>query len=285
MAERTLIFPAEFDRGSNRWRLSYFNFTKYENVRTDILTFVTFNTWFGNHYFDHRFRALMDILKDTDADIIGLQEMTHKSLKHLLKEEWVKKNYFISDLTGTTIYPYGVVLLSRIPVKFLVLHPLTGAMERQVLIAEFHINGQKLLVGITHLESLRYSADIRSVQLDEIFTLLEYSDNSVLMGDFNFCSSWEENSNIDNRYSDIWKVLRANEPGYTEDTEINLMRQQMSREEKQVRFDRIICRSSVPGWKPTKIHRLGMKPISPEYPNIFPSDHFGLFGMFEWCSV
>jgi len=279
MAENTLIFPAVFDKDDNKWCHSDSFDT---NVRADTLTFVTFNIWFGEYYFEQRFHALMDILKDTDADIIGLQEVTHESLELILEEEWVKDNYFISDITGTTFLSYGVIFLSRIPVKQLELYPLKSLMGRYVLIAEFNINGQKLLVGTTHLESLRHSAKIRRVQLEKIFAWLDNSDNSVLMGDFNFCSSWEENSNIDNRYSDIWKVLRVNEPGYTEDTDINLMRKQLKRPEKKVRFDRIISRSSTPGWKPNRINRLGMKPISPEYPNVFPSDHFGLLGIFEW---
>jgi hypothetical protein len=43
-----------------------------------------------------------------------------------------------------------------------------------------------------------------------------------------------------------------------------------------------LVRASTPGWQPKSIELLGTTPISPDYPNIFPSDHFGLVGRLEW---
>ena len=116
--------------------------------------------------------------------ILLLCKITIESLKLILKEDWVKDNYFISDISGATFESYGVILLSRIPMKCINLHPLTSSMQRHVLIAEYNINGQNLLIGITHLESIRQSTRVRSVQLNEIFTLLADADNSIVMGGF-----------------------------------------------------------------------------------------------------
>jgi len=160
------------------------------------------------------------------------------------------------------------------------LHPLTSDLGRHVLIAEFDINGQKCLIGATHLESSRRSlpeedrrrsAKLRPVQLRECFSLLNDSDHSVLMGDFNF--SWEENSDIASSYLDFWGTLRSNNLGYTA----------RFRHNSPARIDRILCRSADQSWKPAKIDRIGMKPISSDFPDIFPSDHFGLIGVLEWC--
>lgn len=279
--ENTSIFPAAFDRNKAKWSHVDDSGT---NVNADTLTLATLNTWFGDYYFKERWRAITELLRETNADIIALQEMTCASLKLILKEDWIRDEYFISDIAGSTLSSYGVMLLSRIPIKFLNLHPLTSVMGRHVLIAEFEINGERLLVGTSHLESLRHSARIRYIQLQKIFKLLNASDNSVLMGDFNFCSSWEENSNIDSGYSDLWERLRSDDPGYTEDTDINLMRRVLNREEKKVRFDRIISRSALSRWTPKKINRIGLQPISSDHPDIFPSDHFGLMGRLEWSS-
>jgi tyrosyl-DNA phosphodiesterase 2 len=278
--ENTLLFPAMFDKKKDQWRLVY---DSAENMNADSLTFVTFNIWFGDYYFEERVGALTEILKKSNADIIALQEITDASLQLILKEDWIKRSYYISDISSSSFYSYGVILLSRIPIKKLNLYPLISVMDRHVLIAEFEINEQKLLVGTTHLESLRYSSKMRAFQLEQIFTILNESDHAVLMGDFNFCSSWEENANIDGRYSDFWEILRPDEPGYTEDTDMNTMRRQLKREEKKVRFDRIISHSISGCWEPKKINRIGMKPISSEHPDIFPSDHFGLIGKLEWC--
>ncbi len=40
------------------------------------------------------------------------------------------------------------------------------------------------------------------------------------------------------------------------------------------RLDRILLRSSI--WKAEGIRILGDAPVSPETPDVFPSDHFGL---------
>jgi tyrosyl-DNA phosphodiesterase 2 len=63
------------------------------------------------------------------------------------------------------------------------------------------------------------------------------------------------------------------------------MRLEYTQKHKQVRFDRILVRSSTPSWQPKSIELLGTTSISPDYPNIFPSDHFGLVGKLEWTST
>ena len=286
MNENSSILPARFNRDIDEWNSIENSGT---TIKADILTFVTYNTWFDDFHFEKRFRAITEILRESNADIIALQEITNASLEIFLQEDWVKNNYFISDISGSTLtswkstqkdFNYGVILLSRIPIKSLNLHPLTSELGRHVLIAEFDINGQKCLIGATHLESpgsslpeedRRRMAKLRPVQLRECFSLLNDSDHSVLMGDFNF--SWEENSNIASSYLDFWGILRSDDPGYTA----------RFRSEDPVRIDRILSRSADQSWKPTKIDRIGMKPISSDSPDVFPSDHFGLIGVLERC--
>ena len=285
MKENTSILPAKFNREKNEWN---FIDNSGTNIKAESLTLVTYNTWFDDFHFDERFRAITGILRESNADIIALQEITNASLEVFLQEDWVKTNYFISDISGSTLTStyrpkqlnYGVILLSRFPIKSLNLHPLTSGQGRHVLIAEFDINSQKCLIGTTHLESvghglerppeeIRRREELHPVQLRECFSLLNISDHSALMGDFNF--SWEENSNIASSYLDFWGTLRSSDPGYTA----------RFRHNAPARIDRILCRSADQSWKPTKIDRIGMKPISSDSPDIFPSDHFGLIGVLE----
>lgn len=277
MKKDSQIFPAVFEE--NKWKSLH---KPGPRVKTKGLKFVTYNIWFGDHFFSKRLAAILDLLKKTNADIIALQEVNEHSLQKILKTDWIREKYYISDITGSTFYSYGVLILSRVPIKSLSLYPLTSMLGRNILIAEFILNGQKLLVGTSHLESLKHSDNIRIVQLKEIFSLLNQSENAVLMGDLNFCSSWAENNRIDQSYKDVWSLLRPNEPGYTEDAGINIMRKQLKREEEKVRFDRVLLKGSLPGWQPKQIKRLGMEPISSKYPDVFPSDHFGLMTQFDW---
>lgn len=271
------IWPARF--GKTNWEMLQ---QPGPNVKISRLRLVTFNIWFGEHFFSKRLIALIDILRKTNADIIALQEVNEKSLMALLKTDWIREKFYVSDISSSTFYTYGVVILSRLPIKNLKVYPLTSMMSRNVLIAEYVINGSKLLVASTHLESLKHSENIRAVQLNEIFSLLGDSDNAILMGDLNFCSSWDENSRIDKTYQDVWSVLRPNEFGYTEDEEINTMRKALNREEKKVRFDRILLKSKQSEWEPASIKRLGTDPISTKTPDVFPSDHFGLLAQLNW---
>jgi hypothetical protein len=134
------------------------------------------------------------------------------------------------------------------------------------------------------LESHAYSTAIRAQQLAEVFPRLALDPHVILTGDFNLDPSWPENQNLDPAYQDIWPLLHPSEPGYTEDTEVNTMRRIQTGKHKQVRFDRILLRSEQPGWRAESIQMIGTESISPEMPDAFPSDHFGLVGTFVWQS-
>lgn len=272
--------PRKFNKEKQSWTK---NIDAVDSIELTELTFVTYNVWFGKYYQKKRCEALLKIIRDCDADIIGLQEVTRGFLDVVLKQEWVQDNYIVSDAKGVTVQPYGVLLLSRIPMQQLFLGKLPSLMGRKLLVAELCVNGQTINVATVHLESQKQLAPIRALQLAQIFPLLSNSQHAVLMGDFNFCSTWtSENANIDDSYQDMWPVLRSDEPGYTEDTDINIMRLQIKKKEKKVRFDRILLRSLSNEWQPKSIQVLGTEPISQEMLHVFPSDHFGLVGKLAW---
>ncbi|HEU4328226.1 MAG TPA: endonuclease/exonuclease/phosphatase family protein [Roseiflexaceae bacterium] len=247
------------------------------------LTCVTFNVWFGEFYEEERAEALLDLLERCDADVIALQEVTLRLLRRILARPWVRAGYVVSDAIGATVQPYGVLLLTRATPRRLALHRLPSLRGRHLLVAELDLNGQTTAVATVHLESGRASAGLRGAQLAAIFPALDSAPQALLMGDFNFCASWQaENDRLDPVYRDVWPALHGDAPGYTEDTAINLMRLQQKGEPKQVRFDRVLVRPSSPGWRPATIELLGTTPIAPELPHVFPSDHFGLRAAFEW---
>jgi tyrosyl-DNA phosphodiesterase 2 len=275
-----ILYPGKFNQKTGAWH-PYMD--SAANITATELTLVTYNVWFDQYHLQKRCEALLRVVRDCDADIICLQEITPGYLNQVLRQAWVRANYYVSDYTGSTVQPYGVLLLSRLPTAILRLHDLPSLMARKLLVAELQVNNQTLQVATVHLESIKAFAPSRRRQLEQIFPTLETSKHVVLMGDFNFCSSWlEENANIHPNYQDMWATLRRDEPGYTEDTDINLMRLEYTQKHKQVRFDRILIRTSTPGWQPKSIELLGTAPTSPDYPNIFPSDHFGLVGRLEW---
>ena len=259
-----------------RWR---YGVPSVENVERAALTFATFNIWFGAHVARQRYAAIAHLLATHRPDFIALQEVTPAALSIFLAQPWVQESYYVSDIDGSTLGDYGVVLKSRLPLRTLKLMELPSLMNRYFLWLETHVNGAVLCVGTVHLESLESSAALRGHQLKAIFNALRQSRQAVIMGDFNFCASWpDENDRIDPAYHDVWSLLRGDEPGYTEDTAINRMRYLVKGQHKQVRFDRVLLKSSDPrtGWQASSIELLGTEPISPAQPDVFPSDHFGL---------
>lgn len=254
-----------------------------EPASAERLRVMTYNVWFGDYMFDPRAVALLSLARDYAPDIIGLQEVTPRLLTKILEADWVREHYFLSDTTGTSVTPYGTMLLSRFPLRAQRLYPLPSGMHRQMVTAEVHLNGQILQVANVHLESKKHNASMRAAQLRGALKLLEHARHCLLVGDFNFCSSWpEENSVLPAEYQDLWPALRPEEPGYTVDTEVNLMRLLQKDKRKANRFDRILLRGRAPGWQARSIELIGIDPISPQYVDVFPSDHFGLVADLQW---
>jgi len=246
-----------------------------ESVARETLTLATYNIWFGDHFTRQRYQAIADLLAAQKPDFIALQEVTPERLPFFLDIPWLRDNYFCTDIDGSTLGDYGVMIFSRLPLKSVRVTPMLSLMGRQLLVAEAQVNGTLLHVASVHLESTQSMAVVRGHQLRQMFEELASAQHVVLMGDFNFCAEWKaENARIDPDYLDAWKYLCGDEPGYTEDTAINKMRYLVKGKHKQVRFDRVLVKSA--SWRPKSIDLLGTKPISPDKPDVFPSDHFGL---------
>lgn len=269
-----------FEATAERWQYSV---PPPENIQRNELTCATFNIWFGDHFAAQRYAAIARLLELHQPDFIALQEVTPGALDIFLEQPWIRQAYYASDIDGSTLGAYGVLLLSRLPPNTIKLMSLPSLMNRHLLVMETRVNDALLRVGTVHLESLKSSANVRGHQLKAIFNSLSGASDAVLMGDFNFCASWPaENNRIDPAYHDVWSLLRGAEPGYTEDTAINRMRYLIKGKHKQVRFDRVLLKSADPisGWQASSIELLGTEPISPDEPDVFPSDHFGLLCRF-----
>jgi tyrosyl-DNA phosphodiesterase 2 len=277
----TRIHPHVFDPASGTWVEDRAPTAAAE--RAAALTIVTWNTWFAPYCFDARFRALLGLVRAQRPDVVCFQEIVPESLDMLVAEPWVRDGYRVSDVMGATFDSYGVVLLSRLPVRSLAFHELPGHMGRRLLVAEVDTGAGSVVVGTVHLESLKHNRDVRSEQLQVVFPLLKAaSADVVLTGDFNFCSSWAaENASLDPEFVDLWPALRGRAPGYTEDTDVNVMLRNVKAKDKSVRFDRVLLRSVGGAWRPRSIHLLGTAPIAAASPDVFPSDHFGLAAAIE----
>jgi endonuclease/exonuclease/phosphatase family metal-dependent hydrolase len=229
---------------------------------------LTWNVWFGGHMFDERRDALLAELGRRPPDVIALQEVTQELLGALLDEPWVRASYQVSR---RTIAAYDIVILSRLPVRWMAEIDLPSEMGRRLVVAELACG---LTVATVHLESTREEARARAAQLRIIQPALagRYED-VVLVGDMNFVPDAPiETAALDPTFVDTWPALHPDNPGYTVDTDINTMRLQVRSTPTHKRIDRVFLRS--PNWRARSIELIGTRPIAPD--GTFISDHFGL---------
>ena len=245
------------------------------------LTFATYNVLADEVRTAERVPPLLALLRDSDADVIALQEASSWFLKDLMKQEWVRKGYQAKMPEDGPVNPGGQFILSRLPIREVAYKVLPGPQRRTVLTATLDAGGRRLAVATTHLESRLEDGPVRAKQLDAIFPLLRDSDDAVLLGDLNFGDGEEpDTSHLDKAFVDLWTTLRPGEPGFTWNIEASDMARKGSFPgEKSRRIDRILLRSAV--WRPKSVRIVGDQPVKPGDKSLFPSDHFGLVGTVE----
>jgi len=236
-----------------------------------------------------RTQALLKILHDSNADIIGLQEVIPRFLKVLTHTPWVRENYFISEVTGESFCGYGNIIMTTMRPRCFYTRPLESLMGRQLIMSEFAMStpsGVEILrVGTVHMESLVGNYELRNFQFKQIFPLLTdpvpgYKHvHCFLMGDFNLdpCSQ-EELDSVQTQFDqfvDCWTSCCHGSPGGTR--YVNYPEEGKN----PVRFDRIILHSKENRIIPQSVVTIGSEALKTpsldeSYDQVFPSDHLGL---------
>ncbi len=156
------------------------------DVSRDRLVLVTYNVWFEEFLWRERFAALLGVVRDCGPDLIALQEATPRHLQYLLADPWVRREFRLSDVTGETLQPHGVLLLARVPLRGLGLRELPSDKDRKLLVAELGMGARSACVGNLHLESSASATTLRLAQLDEVLPTLPGSAASFAGGRFQF---------------------------------------------------------------------------------------------------
>lgn len=249
-----------------------------ENISINSLTVLTFNVLSDMYeadkiYTEQRIPVIVELLKNSLADIIVLQEVTISLFNQLVKEDWVK-DYFCSEApSAPSLESQNLIIFSKYPFT-LMEH--WYSTYKKVLLASWQINDQALHLAAVHLTSshTRNSEQIRANQLS---ALLEYlatlTGDSIIAGDFNLVDDEHAEDFLKYGFTDIWKDLRPKEVGYTFNPEINPLAKLMSLSGKPTRFDRIFLKSKTGSWLGEKIDMFASKPFAE---SLFASDHFGV---------
>lgn len=277
-SELTPLPVYRFDAAAREWTVA--SGPVPERAPPSALTVVTYNVLLsrpGEDSLDtpRRTRDLLQLLERTQADVIALQEVTPPVLAELLAQPWVREAYCASDSPAAeTVTPYGILLLSRVPLVRLSQHRFTR--DKRILVGELETAAGRLAVAVLHLMSdMASGAEIlRSQHLDVLLhgiigrEALPGSPDWLVMGDFNFGDDGPQERFAEAQLVDLWKMLRPDVPGLTFDPVRNPLAKLTSTSGRSRRLDRILFRGAHPAWEPRDISLLGE-----EAP---PSDHFGL---------
>jgi len=203
------------------------------------LRVITWNVWFDSLCAHDRQLALMRELLSAAPDVVCLQEVLPGFLHALRGCEALKSVYEISP---QDVGAYGCVILARHDLQpSFIEQRLPTNMGRTLLSAECGAGGRcgGLVVMTTHLESLN-NRGWRREQLEIAAKTLAGCPAAVLCGDFNFDDTktwgdWRRKApangptELENEvlkellpdFSDTWRTVWPEDPGYTMDGEEN----------------------------------------------------------------
>lgn len=184
------IPPKYYDAKTKRWVSGYPQVEEFPSGTPDkhvVLRCLTFNVWFDEKHQRRRSDSLCEILAESQADIICLQEVTPIFLSWLRDKSFCRQHYFLSDSIGTTLkgtFAYGVVMLVRIRPDLILrefsLHAVPTQMNRSALVASIAFRGVPLRIATVHLESLDNVA-LRVAQLKVVTHALSCGSTEELL--------------------------------------------------------------------------------------------------------
>ena len=268
-------------------------------VLCESLKVVTWNILFDEFEEDKihthlRLPVLLSLLEKTDADIIGLQEVTPELLVTILASQWIREHYYVSESeVASTFGVYGQLILSKYP-----FHTYTRRLSssKHFVAAEMRVNGRTVVIPVVHLTSNHSSGMQR--RIEQMQTLYEwlYASSVVkeapfdlfVIGDFNF-SDGEEGTEyaVHPQLVDVWQTLRPSEAGFTFHPEDNVIAAITTLRHIPRRLDRIYV-DNKSCWKADSVEHIGTEvkehtdESTGELIRFHPSDHYGVVATFHF---
>jgi endonuclease/exonuclease/phosphatase family metal-dependent hydrolase len=269
-----------------------------------------------------RINNIINIIKKNNPDIICFQEVSLipfnilKNKLSIIYKYHYEKDYYFNEINNRN-REVETIIFSKYPISNYQVYGLDGNLRynNSIIRAEYN----NFILYNTYLQAgsskspgqENYWFHYTRCRIDQLNRIKELIDKEtkpvIICGDFNFHldggEEWLEYNEIKNYFKDSWKEIRKDN-GFTEDTDINVMRWNLKFQEKKVRYDGILYKgdkiiplfSKLVGKKPIPLNKIMTKLfiknfISDEYYkikynnnnniNIFPSDHFGVITKFK----
>ncbi|MEU6315476.1 poly(A) polymerase [Streptomyces sp. NPDC047014] len=225
---------------------------------------------------------LLADLAAADADVIALQEVEPRLLDLLLAEPWVRAGYTVgTDPGGRDVTAYGLLVLSRLPVREAGLHEL-GPHKAVTAVTVDTATGP-LVVAATHLSSdhSENGGARRDAELARLAEGLAGVDAAVaLLGDFNDGRHGSTGPAVALGMRDAWcDVHGAGDATPTFDPSANPLAAVGSLTGRASRLDRILLGSTA-----ARVTRAALRGEVPDADGLFVSDHYGVEATVEFAA-
>mmetsp|Transcript_54829 Transcript_54829/g.169780 ORF Transcript_54829/g.169780 Transcript_54829/m.169780 type:complete len:341 (-) Transcript_54829:85-1107(-) len=155
---------------------------------------------------EERYSRVLEELREVDADLIALNEVTACFLRKLTEEAWVRERYVVSAVAAEAacaglacVASFGNVLLSRVPLVSLD-HVALPENKREAVVAALNLDcgrGPPLAMAVAsvHLTAFPMVKEAqRARELGALTAALPAADVRLVLGDFNFHREAESGS-------------------------------------------------------------------------------------------
>jgi endonuclease/exonuclease/phosphatase family metal-dependent hydrolase len=285
------------------------------------IKFLTYNVYSGENLKDFKIRRryAIETILDYDPDVICLQESSENFVKDFLKKtksyKICQKKDFISKDQYEEIKNSGFIcILYKKEYKLLSSELIYkgGWFDDGIIKVKLMINDLEVSFYNVHLSGGSFDKPVqvtlekrirRVLELNTLVNDLLSENRYIVGGDFNsdanskilfpekayslddgediFPEVLFYPSNQIKGVSDAWLELKPHEPGYTEDYLLNDFRNSLKPGQNRLaRFDQIYYKKRK-NIKASHIELIGVDSFSYKKDVLFPSDHFGLFCIFD----
>lgn len=239
------------------------------------LKIISYNIWFEDTLLSKRLESLINIFNRLNPDVVCLQEV-RQDIFPVIKESLNNFPYCIPKNMDQT---YGCVILSRYPIrKFNEYKYPESSMGRSLLVAVLDVDGGDVVVSNSHFESMFNNYNKKKVEqfqlAENILNIMHSKYNNVLLCTDSNVMKDEEKDFFSDNWNDSWIINGGDrDMEYTYDGNTN--RYLISKGYKYIsRLDRILYRGDGLNFKEYRL-------IKAEEGELEPSDHYGVFVIFE----
>ncbi|BCX79125.1 endonuclease/exonuclease/phosphatase family protein [Campylobacter sp. 19-13652] len=167
--------------------------------------------------YEIKLAKIVSVLRELDADIIGLQEIENAQVLALLAKKAGYEYYYFSS---TERAPVGIGILSRVPYVGVKEFSVPRFKTRNILQTIFFVDNVSFSVFNAHFPAYNHGKGKQaSIEAKKTMSLaVRGAQNAIILGDFNspYGSKFVLKNLIDYKgYTDLWKYIKDPKERYS----------------------------------------------------------------------